>query len=86
MTYEYIAAAYNMKRTSAHTILKKYLGLKSYKPQVSQELMKGDDVKRLAFYNKIEQMMQEELNPGDIIFSDESHVYLKSSPNKQNTR
>ena len=81
-----IAAASNMKRTSVHNILKKDLGLKSYKPQVSQELMEGDDVKRLAFCNKIEQMMQEGLNPGDIIFSDESHVYLKSSPNKQNTR
>ena len=27
-----------------------------------------------------------ELDPGNIIFSDESHVYLHSSPNKQNSR
>ena len=82
-----IAAASKMKRTSVHNILEKDLGLKSYKPQVSQEFMEGDDVKRLAFCNKIEQMMQEEgLNPGDIIFSHESHVYMESLPDKQNSR
>ena len=31
-------------------------------------------------------IQDEELDPGDIIFSDESHIYLATSPNKQNIR
>ena len=31
-------------------------------------------------------IQSEELNIEDIIFTDESHIYLKLSPNKQNQR
>ena len=36
---------------------------------------------------KVQQMVEEEnFDVGAIIFSDESHIYLKSKPNKQNWR
>ena len=42
--------------------------------------------KRLAFCNRIEEMIQDnEFDAGDI-FSDKSHFYLKCSPNMQNNR
>ena len=41
-------------------------------------------MKRLAFCNWIEELIQNDFDPGQIIFSDESHVYLQSTPNKQN--
>ena len=82
-----LSAATNVSVGSLHTILKKDLQLTPYKIQVSQELKTGDVKKRLSFCMKIKQMIErEELDPADIIFSDESHVHLNSSPNKQNSR
>ena len=82
-----ISAASCVKKSSVHTILRNDLRLKPYKPRISQELKEGDDTKRLEFCNKIHEMIQDnEFDPGDIIFTDESHVYLQSSPNKQNNR
>ena len=82
-----LALASDMKKSSVHRILRKDLSLKPYKPQTSQELKEGDKTKRLEFCLKIEEMIQnDELDTRNIIFSDESHVYLKSSPNKQNNR
>ena len=49
--------------------------------------MKLGDVKRLEFCRKIQHLSASgELNTEKIIFSDESHVYLRSVPNKQNNR
>ena len=82
-----LSAATNIPSTSIHRILTADLHLKPYKIQVSQELKEGDAEKRLAFCFKMVQLMEaKELDPADIIFSDESHVYLSSSPNKQNSR
>ena len=82
-----LALASDMKKSSVHRILRKDLSLKPYKPQTSQELKEGDKTKRLEFCLKIEEMIQnDEFYTWNIIFSDESHVYLKSSPNKQNNR
>ena len=86
MSIRRIAFASSLKPTTVHNILKKELRLKPYKPQISQELKEGDDMKRLAFCNRIEEMIQNDFDPGQIIFSDESHVYLQSTPNKQNNR
>ena len=59
--------------------------MKPYKPQISQELKDVDDIKRLAFCQKIEEWIESgELDPMKIIFTDKSHVYLKSTPSKQN--
>ena len=64
-----------------HLILKKDLHLKPYKIQEAQELKEGDDESRLAFCLQVMDMIQsEELKIGDIIFTDESHIYQKSSP------
>ena len=72
---------------SLHTIMKKDLGLKPYKMLEAQELKRGDQKKRWDFCKKVKGMISsKELDPGNIIFTDESHVYLTSSPNKQNTR
>ena len=61
--------------------------MKPYKPQILHELEEGDGIKRLTFCNRIEEMIQDnDLDSGDNIFSNESHVYLKCSPNKQNNR
>ena len=82
-----LAFASDMKKSSVHNILRKDLHLKPYKPQTCQELKEGDESKRLEFCLKIREMIQnDEVCPGNIIFSDESHVYLKGSPNKQNNR
>ena len=82
-----LSAATDVSTSSIQRILKTDLQFKSYKIQVSQELKEGDAKKRLEFCLKMVQLMEaEELDPADIIFSDESHVYLSSSPNKQNSR
>ena len=82
-----ISSASGISQTSVHRIVKKDLRLKPYKPQISQELKEGDDTKRLDFCKRIEEMIHDnEFDPGDIIFSDESHVYLHSVPDKQNNR
>ena len=87
MSVRRLAFASDIKKSSVHRILKKDLRLKAYKPQLSQELKEGDDEKRLDFCRKVEELIQNyELDPSEIIFSDESHVYLKGSPNKQNNR
>ena len=70
-----------------HLILKKYFHFKQHKIQEAQELKEGDDESRLAFCLQVMDMIEsKELNIGDIIFTDESYIYLKSSPNKQNQR
>ena len=67
--------------------MKKGLHLKPYKMQEAQELKEGVDESRLTFCLQVMDMIEsEELNIGDIIFTDESHIYLKSSPNKKNQR
>ena len=72
---------------SLHTIMKRDIGLKPYKMQEAQELKRGDQKKRWDFCKKVKGMISsKELDPGNIIFTDESHVYLTSPPNKQNTR
>lgn len=87
MSVTKIAAACGLTKPSVYRILKRDLQMKPYKPMVSQELKVGDDIKRLAFCKHIEELAESgELNPDDIIFSDESHIYLTTSPNKQNNR
>ena len=87
MSVRRLSFASCMKKSSVQTILRKDLRLKPYKPQISQELKEGDDIKRLAFCRKIERMIRnDELEPGNILFTDESHIYLRGSPNKQNNR
>ena len=80
-----LSSVANIRPTSLHTILRKDLGMKSYKPQIKQK--DGDASKRLEFCMKVQQMVEEEnFDVGAIIFSNESHIYLKSKPNKQNWR
>ena len=65
-------------KTSVHIILKK----KNYKPMICQELKSSDKEKRLEFCQQVEKMvLDQELDLSDLIFSDESHVYLKGKPN-----
>ena len=42
-----------MKKTSVHKILRKDILLTPYKPQMSQELKEGDEIKGLTFWQKI---------------------------------
>ena len=87
MSVRRLAFATDIKKSSVHRILKKHLRLRAYKPRLSQKLKEGDDKKRLDFCQKIEELIQnDELDPSEIIFSDESHIYLKGSPNKQKNR
>ena len=82
-----ISCATGLQKTSVHSILKKDLKFKPYKPRVTHELREGDDMRRLEFCNRIEQLVNDgELDVGDILFSDESHIYLSERPNKQNCR
>ena len=82
-----LSAATQISRSSLHRILRTNLQLKPYKIQESQELKPGDCKARLNFCKKIKQLIESgEIDVSEIIFSDESHVYLKSSPNKQNVR
>ena len=78
-----------INRESVRRILKKDVGLKSYKFQTSQQLslLAGDRERRLEFCNRIKRMVkQQEIDIGTIIFSDESHNYLRGFMNKQNFR
>ena len=82
-----IAAELGINRESVRRILKKDLGLKSYKLQTSQQLSAGDRERRLEFCNRMKRMVeQREIDINKIIFSDESHIYLKGFMNKQNFR
>ena len=82
-----ISCATGLKTTSVHSIPKKDLKFKPYKPRVTHELREGDNMRRLEFCNRIEQLVNDgELDVGDILFSDESHIYLSARPNKQNCR
>ena len=81
------SAASGINKSSVHVILKCDLNLKPFKIQPAHEMKPGDDVKRLEFCRKIQHLSASgELNTEKIIFSDESHVYLRSVPNKQNNR
>ena len=74
-----LAFASDLKKSSVHTILRKDLNLKPYKPQTCQDLKEGDQSKRLEFCLRIKEMIQnDEFDPGTIIFSDKSHIYLRS--------
>ena len=76
-----IAADLCINRESVRRILKKDLGLKSYKLQTSQQL----SLRRLEFCSRIKRMVeQREIDIGTIIFSDKSHIYFRSFMNKQN--
>ena len=82
-----LSAASGINKSSVHVILKCDLNLKPFKIQQAHEMKPGDDVKRLEFCRKIQHLSASgELNTEKIIFSDESHVYLRSVPNKQNNR
>ena len=81
-----IAAELGINRESVRIILKKDLGLKSYKFQTSQQLSlsAGDKERRLEFCNRMKRMVeQREIDIGTIIFSDESYMYLRGFMNKQ---
>lgn len=82
-----LAAETRLKRTTVRTIIKKYLRLKSYKPQVNQLLSNTDFMKRLDFCQRIKEMVENgDIELDKIIFSDECHIYLNGMPNKQNYR
>ena len=69
-----ILATCKLKSSTVHKNSKKDFHMKHY-------------LKRLDFRNRIETMFHvEELDPDDKIFSDESHTYLVTSPNKQSIR
>ena len=71
-----------IKMTSLKLILTLDFNLKPYKNQLTLEIKPGDDVKRLEFCQRNKEISASGDNDvGKIIFSDESHVYLKSSPN-----
>ena len=66
-----LAFVSDMKKSSVHNILRKDLHLKPYKPKTCEELKEGDESKRLEFCLKIREMIQnDEVCPGNIIFSD----------------
>ena len=76
-----IAADLCINRESVRRILKKDLGLKSYKLQTSQQL----SLRRLEFCSRMKRMVeQREVDIGPIIFSGKSHIYFRSFMNKQN--
>ena len=53
-----LAFAVVMKKSSVHNIPRKDLHLTPYKPQISQELKEGEDIKTLAFFQKIQDMIE----------------------------
>ena len=54
-----ISCATGLQKTSVHSILKKDLKFKPYKPRVTHELREGDDMRRLEFCNRIEQLVND---------------------------
>ena len=86
-TVRKLSASSGISHASLHRILKLDLKFKAYKPQIAQKISETDKEKRLEFCNKILMMHEtDEINIKNVIFSDESHVYLHVSPNKQNFR
>ena len=81
-----IAAELGINRESVLIILKKDLGLKSYKFQTSQQLSlsAGDRERRFGVLQQNEENIeQREIDIGTIIFNDESYIYLRGFMNKQ---
>ena len=82
-----LASETGLSRTTMQKILKKDLGLKSYTAKVTQQLSECDKTKRLEFCQRVKMMIESgDLNLNEIIFSDETHIHLNGSPNKQNCR
>ena len=58
-----------------------------FKIQTTHEMKFGDNMKGIEFCRKIAELSElGEIDTGKIIFSDESYLHLKSSPNRQNDR
>jgi hypothetical protein len=82
-----LSAATQLSKATCHRICRKDLQMKPYKLQCHQEISGIDKDRRLLFCNKINDMVtSNELNLMNIIFSDECHIYLKGTPNRQNFR
>lgn len=82
-----LSAVTQLSRATCHRICRKDLQLKPYKVQCHQELSGNDKDRRLLFCNKINDMVtNNELVLTNVIFSDECHIYLKGTPNRQNFR
>ena len=87
MSIRKMAAVSGMKNNSTWNILRKDLGFKPFEPTVSQKLSQIHIEKRLQFCKRMKRALEEEeIQLGNIIFTDESHIYLDDVPNKQNNR
>jgi hypothetical protein len=71
---------------TAWRIARKDLGVYPYKIQVAQPLDQAAMEKRLEFANIMCDMINNGLDPDDIIFSDEAHFWLDGYVNRQNYR
>ena len=82
-----MSAESQIKKTTVYLIRKINLYLKLYKMQCHQELLPQDKDRRLSFCRRLKNMsISGQVFWNDIISSDESHIYLKGMPNRQNYR
>ena len=82
-----LAQRLGVSKKTANVILKKDLNLFAYKIQLLQHFPPNTEVKRLAFANKIADMIDnDEIDPRKIWFTDEAHFYLDGYINRQNYR
>ena len=82
-----VSALIGIPRTTIHRIAVKDLKIFPYKPRVSQKLNNQQEENRLAFCQRVTEMIESsELDPQKVVFSDESHIYLDDVPNRQNDR
>ena len=78
-----IASALNSTYYSVRTSMKKDLQLTPYKYRRCQTLTEADMQQRIEFYRWV---LVGNIEPKNIIFTDEKWYYLRSSFNRQNTR
>ena len=78
-----ISAQVRIARESVGRILKVDLKLKPYKIQTCQQLTESDNERRLQFCHAVNELTatgQKDVN--NVIFSDESHIYLNGFTNE----
>lgn len=81
------AQALNLKLSTTQRIIKHDLNYHPYKLAVTQKLEPGDYAKRKAFAEMmLDKIENEEIDPNQILMTDEAHFHLTGAVNKQNYR
>lgn len=73
--------------STLYIVMKKFIKIHPYKVSIGQKLKERDMARRVEFSKQVLGMIErDEINPSQIIFSDEAHFHLDGYVNKQNMR